>query len=498
MYAGQLYDYDGDGTPEALYKDAGYGPYTHYVDNTHPSSTDTNNLFGTPEKPRKSYPATLPAGSVVEIHNGFNSNGSVNYFRGDGTAQKPIFIRGADPANKVKFAKTSRIYGSYVIVENIDLDNWTKYYDCGFVFNFPNDHTCLRHCEIRNGPLATSSAIAVVSWTPGTSSHIVVYDVQSHDNGSWWNPAGDEDNQGIAIGGTNHHVWVVDNELYHNSGDGLQINGSPDTHHLYVGRNVCWENKQVGIGTKRSSDLIVSQNIVFNHKPSDSSLGAGVSFIYGPERVWFLFNRLYNNTMGVQGGSNKGDGLDGKTVGIIGNLIESTSGGPGINIWGNYGLDIYILNNTITRAQSGICGQQSGAMYLYNNIVSTLTMDSSSTHISVLYGTMAAPSGIDHNLFYQNGQPLTLNWGGSVYQTLGQFQTSVNKGQACREGDPMFKNAAGGDFQLKMGSPAIDAGTVHPVYQTFKSLYGIDIAVDFKGISRPGDAGWDMGAYECY
>jgi hypothetical protein len=65
MYAGKTYAAGG-----FVYKDAGSGPYTHYVDNTNSASTDTNNPYGTKEKPRKTIPNNLPKGSVVEVHGG--------------------------------------------------------------------------------------------------------------------------------------------------------------------------------------------------------------------------------------------------------------------------------------------------------------------------------------------------------------------------------------------------------------------------------------------
>ena len=46
-----------------------------------------------------------------------------------------------------------------------------------------------------------------------------------------------------------NYLWVVDNQMYRNSGDGIQINAPATarrqrTHHIYVGRNVSHHNKQ--------------------------------------------------------------------------------------------------------------------------------------------------------------------------------------------------------------------------------------------------------------
>lgn len=51
--------------------------------------------------------------------------------------------------------------------------------------------------------------------------------------------------------------------------------------------------------------------------------------------------------------------------------------------------------------------------------------------------------------------------------------------------DPKFVNAAGGDFHVQAGSPAIDAG------QTLA-----EVTNDFEGGARPAGAAYDIGAYE--
>ncbi len=83
-------------------------------------------------------------------------------------------------------------------------------------------------------------------------------------------------------------------------------------------------------------------------------------------------------------------------------------------------------------------------------------------------------AAIDHNLID--------GFGGTEGELLGE---------AALEGDPLFAGAANGDFHLRRGSPAIDAGSADRVPST-----------DFEGTPRPrdgngdGTAACDVGAFE--
>jgi hypothetical protein len=82
------------GMSESVDSIYGAGYFTHYVDNTHPLATDSNNPKGTKDLPRKTPPTKMVAGDVVEIHGGPYDFEYV--FSAAGTKEKPVFIRGTD------------------------------------------------------------------------------------------------------------------------------------------------------------------------------------------------------------------------------------------------------------------------------------------------------------------------------------------------------------------------------------------------------------------
>jgi hypothetical protein len=300
----------------------------------------------------------------------------------------------------------------------------------------------------------------------------------------------------------------VDNELARCSGDGVQINSGagPDnkgtSHHIFVGRNVTHHHKQSGLWTKTASDVIFSQNVAYGLAPSDSSGGAAAGYQYGPERVWFLFNRFSDCWSGINGVSPYGPGYigAGQDIFIIGNLfanIHDRSGAydpnspyanAAILTWD--GRTRWIVNNTFYDVDAGIHSPDSGAHRLANNI-----MDGVTAGHQVLLSSSAgsAASTLSHELY---AGPFAIRWGDRAYASFDQFRAATGQGAGALHGDPLFVDRGEGDFHLQSGSPAIDHGQAHAVYDLFQGLYGLSIALDADRQPRPSGAAWDMGLFE--
>jgi parallel beta helix pectate lyase-like protein len=476
-------------------------PGFYYVDATVPSATDSGNDYGTPGRPRQRIPWRLPAGSVVEVHGTYTFDHTSPYnIRVTGTASQPVFIRGMDASTRPTIQATWALGGTYLIAENLN-------FAPGKVSVVaPANHVVLRHSEV--GGTVAGGGVAVVSFaaevTGEQATNVVIWDNYIHDNGDV-GASFDQDVHGIAVGYLVDHLWIVDNEIARNSGDGIQINAGTlatqgTTHHIYVGRNHLHSNKQGGMWTKQANDVIFSQNTIHSHRPGNSSSGACAGGQYGPTRVWFLFNHIYDCESGIRIESVSGLGTGGEVY-SIGNLIHDISdtrtpkpdnphGSGAIVIRGN---DYHwVVNNTFYKYQAGVMNV-SAFVYLENNIFASRT-NAQARDIFIALDSLAAGSTMRNNLVPASPR---LQWGRGFYTTSSAFQAATGKCQGCFSTDtPGFVNSGAGDFHLAAAAVAVDKGITSAVYQTFFTLYGIDLAKDIAGTPRPQGPSYDLGAYE--
>ena len=201
--------------------------------------------------------------------------------------------------------------------------------------------------------------------------------------------------------------------------------------------------------------------------------------------MWFLFNESYDNVDGIVHGSADTGSRTGAYY--IGNLLhDNLNSGMQLNDWVD---EEYVIGNTFYRNPIGL---ENGYYRISLEISDNIFSQSSTAHISFGGGRYSgAVSNLRNSLF---DAPVRIVWDDVTYTVAGI--QAIGQGQGCLSGDPLFVNAAGGDFNLQFGSPAIDNGAAEAVYTTFRTLYGIDIRKDKAGRDRPQGASWDIGAYE--
>lgn len=504
-------------------------PGYYYIDNTHPNATD-NNSFGYPNMPRQTIPEiTYPAGSYVEIHGGVYSDTNIR-MEFNCTQAQPCWVRGT-PGNMPKISGhiESNVNMAYVIFEYLDFDGGTG---SALGAGGSGEYIAVRHSQIRNRAWAGNDAGVGFLPAEGKSMHdIVIYKNIFHDLGDWQTDA-DEDFQAVlpSLWGRNknsgseaYNFWILENICYHLSGDCVQVNagwgeGAGDLlHHIYVGKNISYENRQTGYWSKQGRDIIFSQNVTYANRAHGDSGGAGIGSQYGPDNLWIIYNEVYDSEFGIQQAGTDGDGTH--NVYIIGNVIHdndaadmepcghwSSPSGWGISIW-DASSQVHIVNNTIYNTRGGIelIGGNSRVV-ISNNIIADLNgidyanEDPACGNLIVLPDKVehlstnnAANVSVDYNLFAQaDSFPVRINGSESV----ADYRAGSGQCADCLQGNPLFVSAGTDIFSLQSTSPAVNTGVEANVYQTFLTLYGLDIRVDYAGQPRPQGMRWDIGAFE--
>jgi hypothetical protein len=378
----------------------------YYVDGSSPAATDTSNPLGTPAKPRATIPSSLPAGAVVELHGTYDwSHESPRTIVANGTVTAPVYIRGASPTAKPLIRRGWEVKGNYIILENLEFGPNGQSNTGSLVFLSPINHAALRHSHVHGN--LNEGGVAVESWDGALNQNVVIWDNIIHDNGDV-NATFDQEQMGIHVGVRVSNLWVVDNQLYRNSGDGIQINaGSPadinTTHHIYVGRNIAYSNKQTGFWVKHATDVIFSQNICHSHRLGNSSSGQCMGFQCAQLHLVSVQQHLRQRLPGIAAQSDH-DGVGTESF-FIGNVIYSIHPSSGNNDPGNpwAGAAIMlagsrnrrVIHNTMYDVNAGVnVPAVGGTLEVRDNIISRVNKD----HLFIEDTTRAAGVVFNHNI----------------------------------------------------------------------------------------------------
>jgi hypothetical protein len=432
------------------------------------TGSDSGRAYGNPNAPRATLPSSPAAGSVICMAGTFAGSKTISY---TGTASQPIWLMAYSPASKPTIAAEWALSGSYLIVDSL---SWS--WNARDAIGLSGHHNMMRDCVFDN-PYDSATG-AVIS---GGGSFNVFYRNTMPRSGNWqYSGSADIDRHGIKVSGSD--LWIVDSTFYHIHGDAVQVgdqnNASSAINRIYIGRNTTYENYQSGFWTKNATDVIFSQNTVYNMMTSSSfSPGMAMGGQYDPKYVWYLMNRVYNSNSGIHvAGASSGGGGPWYMIGNVLSNIDSNGGGNyGGGALGNRNSGaVTIIFNTVYDADIFVSEAPGPSSFIVrNNIFSTLK---SGGEAFALEGVAVTH---DYNLYSS-----------SAYDPGGEAHRVV--------GDPKFNSPTSRDFTLQAASPALNAAspTEEAAFALFQSRYGLDIRKDIVGVVRPQSTRWDIGAYE--
>ena len=157
--------------------------------------------------------------------------------------------------------------------------------------------------------------------------------------------------------------------------------------------------------------------------------------------------------------------------------------------------DITINNNVAANCVSagiviGTWYSSTDGSTVYNMNVSNNTLYNNNVGVEILPMTSGTVTW-ENNIIANNGtnyyNPLNWDPGKTAYNLY--YGSNVGPGSNNSTGNPLFSNAAAGDFSLQSTSPAINAGDPNTSQSTLGSL-------DYTGNARIQGGRIDIGAYE--
>jgi hypothetical protein len=474
----------------------------YYVDNSDTNATDAQNPFGSRERPRLSIPeGELAAGSYVELHGGPYASAGYETIA-DGSASDPVWIRGADRRNPTVIRAEWIISGRHLVIENLKFDRSRK--NLALV---DSRAACVRY-NVFAGPgdaVGNSAAVYIGAETRESKSiGNVIYRNAIHDFGDASSEQ-ENDYHGILVAWHSERTWILENEIYKNGGDAIQVGstnapGDVRPRLVFIARNRMYGNRENAVDIKRAVDVIVSTNVIHDYRPTSSSEGAAVVIHNHPEHIWILDNVISNSEFGVINTGSLDAWLIGNVIYDVRNSLpewEPESGyasGAAMHFRGNSSGGA--IANTVAYYDIGLQLTQGGEDgYIVQNNIFAFRLAAAGDDIHVASGGFSGALTISHNLHYGGETPFKSSWAGRSYDSPAGLQQSTGQFGASPLDDPAFVDAEGRDFRLRASSPAIGAGAHQDVGERFRERYGIGLDRDAGAFRRGSETGPAIGAY---
>ncbi len=331
-------------------------------------------------------------------------------------------------------------------------------------------------------------------------------------------PDNDEDGVGIFVQGS--YCDLENNYIYFATRGGINLAAEPgnyaETSHCTVRNNRLDHNSQYGLNIEGRDHLVVGNEIwrTIQYHPAWANPPSwvdadGIRF-FGSGHI---LQRNYIHDINYSEPENVNPHIDcfqtwhdtnheaASNVIIEQNRCDNAyqphateQGGTGLTIE-NAGTGIVIRNNLIKSYVDLYLYGSSGVSILNNTLLSDVTLDPQYYPGGVEVDGSSKNIVVENNVFFdQPGHIIyvkssdVLGESNLVYRDDGQplYTTDTYNHLNDLWGvNPLFVNAAAGDYHLQPASPAIDTG-----------LKLGDVPNDYDGNVRPSGAGYDIGAFE--
>ncbi|MFT6139465.1 MAG: hypothetical protein ACJAXN_000655 [Psychromonas sp.] len=455
---------------------------SYYVDLSHPDATNTNNEFGSPEKPRKTImEGTYKAGSYVEIHGGPYDGGGQLIIKADGTPDKPVWIRGVDEDNRALISGETIIKGKYVILENLEYNTPRNTLSFRSHSSSNLHHAVIRNSVFRgNGKnVGNSAAIGIYGETNNRFHDLIVFNNDISKFGDDFDDVDpslglsiENDYHGVITSSNVDRVWILNNKIYNLGGDSVQVGvaSTADENRpsdIYIADNDFYSNLENGVDVKEADNTLILGNRIWDWKKhkNNSSTGGAIIIHNGASNTWVVNNEVSDAASGIAATDSSLNSW------FIGNEIKNIkhpdwdvewSGGlydTGMAIHFRGGSSGGAINNTIINYDKGI--EAATGEYVYIN--------------NILFNRN---SEMGKDLFVESSQSNNLVLNNLVFSKSASLQQTNVTCISCLYEDPTFIDLTQ-NIAVSSNSIAIAAGfNIQNYLDKYKNVFGVELSKD--------------------
>jgi hypothetical protein len=216
-----------------------------------------------------------------------------------------------------------------------------------------------------------------------------------------------------------------------------------------------------------------SNGSVHNNEVYNSRIGIYVDcYGYNTSNIAIFSNNLHNNSVnGLNITSEQGTAVM-TGMNIYNNLIYENGRGFNVGNHTNFTVDFSFINNTLYHngLDSEIWVSNTLGIVKNSIIRNNIIVANSKYSYLIQYSSAITGVSVDHNLFYN---------------TSGYTGVTNRLGTSYKQANPLLVDPSTKNFSIKIGSPAIDAGSLTNAPLT-----------DYFGTTRPRGSSIDIGADE--